>query len=101
MSDTAKKLNKYQYKQCVAIYNILHILKVGLFIGVINVHFCYNDDMEKNSLLHTNPYLKDPALRRRLIERSVVTSCGVEGIKISFTEEPSPTKKSNQSSSRN
>lgn len=34
------------------------------------------------SLLDTNPYLKDPELRDRLIERSVVTSCGVEGIKV-------------------
>lgn len=32
-------------------------------------------------LIETNPYLKDVATRKRLISRSVRTSCGVEGIK--------------------
>lgn len=34
----------------------------------------------KNSLLETNPYLKDPAQRKRLIRRSVVSSFAIEGI---------------------
>lgn len=34
------------------------------------------------SLIETNPYLKDPAMREMLIKRSVETSCGVEGIKV-------------------
>ena len=34
----------------------------------------------KKSLLETNPYLKDPAKRKRLIRRSVVSSFAVEGI---------------------
>lgn len=34
----------------------------------------------KKSLLETNPYLKDPAQRKRLIRRSVVSSFAVEGI---------------------
>jgi hypothetical protein len=34
----------------------------------------------KKSLLETNPYLKDPELRKRLIRRSVVSSFAVEGI---------------------
>lgn len=42
---------------------------------------CYNYLMKIKSLIHTNPYLKDPAKRKELIERSVRTSCGVEGIK--------------------
>ena len=33
-------------------------------------------------LIDTNPYLKDPETRRRLIARSVRTSGGVEGIYI-------------------
>jgi hypothetical protein len=37
--------------------------------------------MKKKSLIETNPYLKDPAQRKMLVERSVRTSCGVEGIK--------------------
>lgn len=32
-------------------------------------------------LIETNPYLKDPVQREKLITRSVRTSCGVEGIK--------------------
>lgn len=34
-------------------------------------------------LIETNPYLKNPATRDKLISRSVRTSCGVEGIKAS------------------
>ena len=34
------------------------------------------------TLIDTNPYLRDAATREMLIERSVATSCGVEGIKI-------------------
>lgn len=34
------------------------------------------------ALIETNPYLKDPITREKLIERSVTTSCGVEGIKV-------------------
>ena len=32
-------------------------------------------------LIETNPYLKDKAMREKLVSRSVRTSCGVEGIK--------------------
>lgn len=35
--------------------------------------------MEK-SLLETNPYLKDPAQRKRLLRRSLVSSFAIEGI---------------------
>lgn len=34
----------------------------------------------KKSLVETNPYLKDPAQRKRLLRRSVVSSFAVEGI---------------------
>ena len=37
--------------------------------------------MKTKSLINTNPYLKDPKKREKLIARSVRTSCGVEGIK--------------------
>lgn len=39
--------------------------------------------MKTKSLIETNPYLKDAATRKKLIARSVRTSCGVEGIRIS------------------
>lgn len=39
----------------------------------------------KKSLLETNPYLKDPAERKRLMRRSLVSSFAIEGICI--TEE--------------
>jgi hypothetical protein len=38
--------------------------------------------MKTKSLIETNPYLKDPAMRQELIDRSVRTSGGVEGIKV-------------------
>lgn len=34
----------------------------------------------KKSLLETNPYLKDPEQRKRLLRRSLVSSFAVEGI---------------------
>jgi hypothetical protein len=38
------------------------------------------------SLLETNPYLKDPAERKRLMRRSLVSSFAIEGIYLK--EEP-------------
>lgn len=34
----------------------------------------------KKSLLDTNPYLKDPEQRKRLLRRSLVSSFAIEGI---------------------
>jgi len=36
--------------------------------------------MKTQLLINTNPYLKDAISRKKLIARSVRTSCGVEGI---------------------
>jgi hypothetical protein len=36
--------------------------------------------MKTKPLIETNPYLKDSKMRKKLIARSVRTSCGVEGI---------------------
>lgn len=41
----------------------------------------------KKSLLETNPYLKDPAQRKKLLRRSLVSSFAIEGIYLK--EEPS------------
>lgn len=38
--------------------------------------------MKSKSLLETNPYLKDLVVREKLITRSIVSSFGVEGIKV-------------------
>jgi len=35
-------------------------------------------------LSDTNPYLRDPAVRERLVIRSVVTSSAIDGIRVSF-----------------
>lgn len=45
----------------------------------------YSLDMKK-SLLETNPYLKDPVERKRLMRRSLVSSFAIEGIYLK--EEP-------------
>jgi hypothetical protein len=37
--------------------------------------------MTTKTLIETNPYLKNAAMREELISRSVRSSCGVEGIK--------------------
>jgi len=36
--------------------------------------------MRKKSLLETNPYLKDPELRKALLELSAASSTAVEGV---------------------
>ncbi len=51
--------------------------------------------MTKKPLSQTNPYLLDPLLRKTLIERSVVSSCRVEGIDISLAEARKMTLKFN------
>jgi Fic family protein len=39
----------------------------------------------KKSLLETNPYLSDPAMRKKMLRRSIISSSAIEGIYI--TEE--------------
>ena len=46
--------------------------------------------MRKKSLLETNPYLKDPELRKFLIEQSVASSSAIEGVHVKY---PKFTKK--------
>jgi hypothetical protein len=38
--------------------------------------------MKQKSLLETNPYLKDPELRKALIEISAASSTAIEGVRI-------------------
>jgi hypothetical protein len=38
--------------------------------------------MKKDSLIKTNPYLKNPAQRKATLYASVVTSSAIEGIKL-------------------
>ena len=38
--------------------------------------------MKKNSLIKTNPYLKNPAERRAMLYASVMTSSAIEGVKL-------------------
>ena len=42
-------------------------------------------------LVATNPYLKDPRQRERLLKKSVTTSTAIEGIQVSLVE-PGPNK---------
>lgn len=42
--------------------------------------------MKTKSLIETNPYLRDAATREKLVTNSVVTSCGVEGVKVNFNQ---------------
>jgi len=36
--------------------------------------------MRKQPLIETNPYLKDPAMREKLLKRSVASSTAIEGV---------------------
>ncbi len=45
-----------------------------------NPSSCYHVFMRKKTLAQTNPYLKDPALRKRLLLVSAVTSTAIEGV---------------------
>ena len=38
--------------------------------------------MPKKSLLETNPFLKDPAVRMRIIETVTVSSSSIEGVHV-------------------
>jgi len=38
--------------------------------------------MKKDSLIKTNPYLKNPAERRAMLYASVMTSSAIEGVKL-------------------
>ena len=40
--------------------------------------------MNTKPLIETNPYLKDSNIREKLLDRSVVSSCAVEGIRVDF-----------------
>ena len=40
--------------------------------------------MSKKSLKETNPYLKDPALCKELIEQSVSSSTAIEGVMTNY-----------------
>lgn len=55
--------------------NIAHLHKLNRSLCVILYL------MKAQSLVNTNPYLKDADNRQRLVARSVRTSCGVEGIR--------------------
>jgi hypothetical protein len=55
--------------------NFTYLRKLNLSLCVI-LHL-----MKAQSLVNTNPYLKDADNRQRLVARSVRTSCGVEGIR--------------------
>lgn len=41
---------------------------------------CYYVTMKKNSLLSTNVYLKDRTTRDKLLRKTVLSSCAVEGV---------------------
>ncbi len=47
---------------------------------MMRLGMCYTLPMKKQVLINTNPYLKDASNRKCLVQRSVRTSCGVEGI---------------------
>lgn len=42
--------------------------------------------MKKNSLLTSNPYLKDPATRDALLRQSVISSSAIEGVSRAVAE---------------
>ena len=38
--------------------------------------------MNKKSLLETNPYLKDPAMRMKIVETVTISSSSIEGVHV-------------------
>lgn len=40
----------------------------------------------KKSLVETNPHLRDPMKRREMLERSILSSSAIEGIRITAEE---------------
>lgn len=54
------------------------------------VYYVIKLTMKKKSLLETNPYLRDPELRKYLIEQFVASSSAIEGVRVKY---PKFTKK--------
>ena len=48
------------------------------------IHSMVKYSMPKKSLKETNPYLKDPVLRKELIKQSVSSSTAIEGVITSY-----------------
>jgi hypothetical protein len=42
--------------------------------------------MQKRPLIDTNPYLRDPDMRREMFAITVCTSTGVEGVRLTATD---------------
>ena len=40
--------------------------------------------MKKKPLIETNPYLRDPELRKYLIEQFVASSSAIEGVRVTY-----------------
>ena len=57
----------------------------------MSASFIWYSYFMKKSLLETNPYLKDPEQRKRLLRRSLVSSFAIEGIYVK--EEPADSVK--------
>ncbi len=49
--------------------------------------------MQKNSLIKTNPYLKNAAERNASLSASVVTSSAIEGVKLPGMKARKPSKR--------
>jgi hypothetical protein len=51
---------------------------------------CYTFDMRKDSLINTNPYLKNSKWRKRLLAETVISSTAIEGVHLSYDELETP-----------
>jgi len=49
--------------------------------------------MKKDSLIKTNPYLKNPTRRKSMLYTSVVTSSAIEGVIMAEAKPGKPSKK--------
>ncbi len=55
--------------------------------------------MSRKALSQTNPYLRNPELRRKMIRDHVVSSTAIEGVHLKFSEKPARLKKKDSGTS--
>lgn len=56
-------------------------------------NLCYSRGIVKKPLVQTNPFLRNPAKRRALIQRTVLTSTAIEGIHLTEADLQQPKTK--------
>lgn len=62
----------------------------------INQFIWYNKTMSTKPLIETNPYLRDPSQRKKLLYSTAVSSTAIEGVHVAVAKEIKAIKESQE-----